>query len=370
MPLRPTIIVATLSILIWWAQPAVAYGASVKAKLKKRSVVVINEGKNSGVKVGDEVCFVNNQETTIGCGKVRRVQTNRSFVFVKRPLFQKVRRGMIATYDNPNNNQAQPTSQFIGLSLAGYINIYPLYRTSVPIYETSEPPYWEEVTDKDKQFPQFRFKRAPVGGLAGEITIIPIRTTLGGRYDLVNSKFEWNNLPYEPKSSVGGTGCCYTNLSFNESSWGTWLQYLHPFKLAPDIEFAIGLGLDLDRSKLTISYDFFNDSNSGLTRNRLLENAEFVLYSIGARIVPIRLTLLLGRNMGIFIEGSTVHGFYGIYRLNPGEETQDPNTADTTSDRAKILDEYVKDYFKEALNHRPAGWKGGAMAHMGIQFSF
>lgn len=366
-PMRLTGLLAIAACMSLW--PSLAYGASVKAKLKKRSVVVINEGENSGVKVGDEVCFIDNNETMLGCGQVRRVQPERAFVPVKRPLLRQITRGMIATYDSPQSSSetASKSSQIVGISLAGYMNIFPVYRTNVPIHSESEAPYWEGNTTKKEQFPQFRFKRDPVGGIAGEFKIIPINTFIGGRFDLVNSEFEWEKLPYTPKSSVGGVSCCYTTLTFTESSWGTWLQYLHPFKIAGDIEIAIGLGLDLDRSKLTISYDFFNDSTSSLVRQRLIEDAQFILYSLGARLVPLRISLNLSQNLAIFIEGAAIYGLYGFYQLKEGETTQDPNTSDTTTNRDKIIDEYVSEYFKEALDHRPGF---GGNAHMGLTFSF
>ena len=50
------------------------YAASVKKVIKRKTVVVIDEGKSAGVSKGDRYCFYNDSGKKLGCGKVRRVK--------------------------------------------------------------------------------------------------------------------------------------------------------------------------------------------------------------------------------------------------------------------------------------------------------
>ncbi|MCY4380013.1 MAG: hypothetical protein OXC40_00365, partial [Proteobacteria bacterium] len=142
--------------------------ATVKRKLPKRSVIVIDEGKRAGVNVGDQVCFFDGSENEIGCGEVRRIMPNRSFVKVKRPILKKVRKGFIATYgsaaelSSSNNSGQQPAntgSKIIGLRLFANTALYPPYHMRDPEYvDAKKDPnegYWQ--SDKENLPSQYKF---------------------------------------------------------------------------------------------------------------------------------------------------------------------------------------------------------------------
>lgn len=373
--LSPSPAFYALIMIAMITSPSQAFGASVKRKLKKRGVVVINEGSNSGVKQGDEVCFIDDAETTLGCGTVKRVQANRSFVKVQRPILRQIRRGMIATYSEPSQNQGGRESKIFGLSLAGFANIFPVYKANLVNHTNNTPPYWKAVSSP--KLPQFRGARIPAGGAAGELKAIPLRMTIGGRYDFVQPSIN-TQLLYKPvsqlvtdtqicSSSAQYEFSCYTKMTLKESSWGVWLQYLHPFNITDDIELAFGIGVDMDRSTLNISYLLLSDDSSkeGYT---LFKDTKFVLYSFGVRVVPLRFTLLLGEGFGLFAEGAGIIGLYGINQLVHDQKTvQDPNIPHATTANEKITQEYVNVHYKKALDHKPGI---GGFGHIGVHFAF
>lgn len=362
-----------------------AYAATVKRKLRKRSVVVIDEGANAGVKQGDQVCFFDDSQTNLGCGSVRRAQPGRSFVKVERPVLRSIRKGMTATYGEglKAGGSQKSGDKVIGFGLSGFLHLYPLYKITPPIHAEAEPPYWKGDTTPDYSsvFPQFNFLTTHLrsGGVVGELKIIPFNTLIGGRYNLSRPRLERPGLPYTPVNSRKSTAkkdcasidnyetACTTTLKFQDASWGTWIQYLHPFMLGEDFEFALGVGLDLNVSSLSFKYSQKTDFEVNQSY-ALLQNNTFTLYSLGGRVVPAKLTMYVG-SFGVYIETVAVIGIAPMKKSIAGSlETEDANIdqGGSPNDIENIRKEYITKYFADALDHRPGI---GGSVHLGITLS-
>ena len=361
-----------------------AYAATVKRKLRKRSVVVIDEGANAGVKQGDQVCFFDDSQTNLGCGSVRRAQPGRSFVKVERPILRSVRKGMTATYGEGLKAGGSKGSgdKVIGFGLAGFLHLYPLYKVKSPVHSQAEPPYWKGETAKEYAFPQYNFLSSHLrsGGVVGELKIIPFNTLIGGRYDIARPKFTRKGFPYTPvkaRTTAGAKDCeafeeyetaCTTTMEFQDASWGTWIQYLHPFMLGNEFEFALGVGLDLNVSSLTFKYSQKTDFEANQSF-MLLSNNTFTLYSLGARVVPAKFTMYVG-SLGVYLETVAVIGMAPLKKGISGNlETEDANIQHNGSptDIEQIRKDYIPKFFADALDHRPGI---GGSVHLGIILSF
>ena len=72
----------------------IADGATVIRKIRKRSVIVIDEGKDDGLTKGTKLCVFKDNGKKTACGKIRRLKSNKAFIKVPRRRFRTVKKGM------------------------------------------------------------------------------------------------------------------------------------------------------------------------------------------------------------------------------------------------------------------------------------
>lgn len=371
------------NLLRWWAMIGLVagamtlsatdvFGASVLNKRKKRMVVVIDEGAKSGVNQGDSVCFFDLNDTELGCGKVRRVRPNRSFVKVKAPLFRKIRKGFVASYGSGGGDG--------GMSSGGpIVRIRPVfggmfkqpYTSYLPKHGKNMAPYWQKSDDNALH--------NLVSGFAGvEVEAAPFNTSAGFRMDVITDGYEGTqDYTYEPGALPN---CrpkpeavaeqeplpCHVDWTHEYNSFGGYLQFMYPVPLDKDIYISVGGGLDINYSILSFTALQLNDNDQGTnTAKNLLKDVDSKLLSIGARL-PASVHLNLGSTFGIYLGGAVIVAFFGEAEISD-YTTQDVLVA-KSANQAKDKRDYVTKYFADALDHGPNVF--GASLQGGIQLSF
>lgn len=367
-----------------------AYGAQVKRKLRKRTVVVVDGGKNLGLKQGDPVCFFDNSKVKVACGIVNKVQSYRSFIKVARADLPLIKRGMTAAHGEELKALVDDQTKLVSFGVAGFINLYPLYKMTSPIYVDDQPPYWKGNNNSAYVYPQFKsFTHPRAAGPIFEVKVPRFNTMIGARYDIAQPGINrWAPLPFEPapdrykdnedcapytddSGQKYNTGC-YAELGFKDSSWGLWLQYLHPIAPAKDIEYSFGGGLDYNMSKLVFNYNQISDhvdTNDSFKNYRLVgSDTQFVLYSLALRLVPSRVTVFVSKSLGVYFELAAIFGFYKVSSSVKGNRrTGDRNVEYAGGDQFQVVGDYIPKYFADALNHRPGI---GSTIHLGVEYGF
>lgn len=362
-----------------------AYGAQVKRKLRQRTVVVVDGGKNLGLKQGDPVCFFDNSKVKVACGTVNKVQSYRSFIKVARTDLPLIKRGMMAAHGEELKVLIDDHTKLVSVGVAGFVNVYPLYKMTSPIYVDDQPPYWQGNSNSEYVYPQFKSLTHPrAAGLIFEVKVPLLNAMAGVRYDVVKPEIErWAPLPFEPAPDrykkdedcapyQGHITGCYAELSFKDSSWGLWLQYLYPIALSQDLEYSFGGGLDYHMSKLVFNYNQISDhvaENDTFKNYRLVgSDTQFVLYSLALRLVPSRVTVFVSKSLGVYFELAAIFGFYKAKSSVKGNQTTgDRNVAFAKGDQVQVAGDYISKYFAGALNHRPGI---GSTIHVGVEYSF
>ncbi|NRA46178.1 MAG: hypothetical protein HRU09_14590 [Oligoflexales bacterium] len=69
--------------------------AKVRKIIKKKKLILINAGKDDGLKKGSKVCFYKKKKK-VACGKVKRIKSTKALVKVKKP--KKIKKGFAAKY--------------------------------------------------------------------------------------------------------------------------------------------------------------------------------------------------------------------------------------------------------------------------------
>lgn len=360
----------------------IALGAPVLKKLASKSVVIIGGGENFDVKVGHEFCFYDDK-TQLGCGKAVKVQLYRTFVKVPESLLSQITTDTIAASGKVplSPEKSRPKNPVVSFSLGGFVTPYPLYRMNTPINELGEPPYWQSSEDSDHTYPGFySLGHWRAGGLVGELKIHAVGLHLGGRYDFVKPRlFNWE-LPFtsaEERTKKGkdcepdsGGETCYAVVNFEERSWGVWLQYLYGMNISKDLVFAFGGGLDMDVSNLGFHYIQVTSRKTSKNpfKNYVLipKDTRFILYSLGVRLVPVRLTMRVSGSFGVFVEAAAVMGLWPLKNTITGNRVPGDYNIGFVDNQVEVSDNYITKYFAEALDHRPGF---GAVAHVGWELS-
>lgn len=366
------VIRVSVVLAVLFCVPSVLYAASVKGKIKKRSVVVIDAGKTADISTGDSICFYDANQEEVGCGTVRRVQEERSFVRVGSKVLREVRTGFTASPaggSSAGGGSSKGSSKYVSIRLlSGGVGLQ-AYNANFPGYSKSVAPYWE----KHKDHKLLGFGASANAGI--EIEVVPIYTSIGYRFNFINPSFDNGETNYTAHSTRSQEECgvkqgqtknpCYISIDFESQSMGGWLQFLYPFSLSPDFVWGIGLGVDVDYSVLKFSIQQRTDNKPDLAHD-LLKDVESSLVSIGVRVIPAHISFALSENLDVFLTAISVFGIVPAYQDITDYKTQDRNvekSANSTRDKEK----FVSTYFKDALDHRPGI---GLMFHGGLGISF
>ena len=361
-----------------------ALAAPVLKKLTSKSVVMIGGGENLDVKVGHEFCFYDDK-TQLGCGKAVKVQLYRTFVKVPESLLSQITASTIAASGKvPSSSvKSQRKNSLVSLSLGGFVTPYPLYRMNIPIYELAEPPYWKNSADAEHTYPGFySLGHWRAGGLVGELKAHAVGLRFGGRYDFVKPRVLNWELPFTPAEErtkkgedcqpvSGSSETCYAVLNFEERSWGVWLQYLYDLNITDDLEFAFGGGLDMNVSNLGFHYIQVTTrkAKANTFKNYVLipEDTRFILYSLGTRLVPARLTMRVNDSFEVFVEAAAVVGLWTLKKTVTGSRITGDYNIGFVDSQVRVSQNYIVKNFAEALDHRPGF---GAVTHLGVELSF
>ena len=376
--------VVAISLSVMWIELSASdvYAASVKRKLAKRSVIVIDEGSTSGVNKQDEVCFYDTYDQELGCGMVRRVKEDRSFVKVDRQLFTQIRRGFVASYSSDSSGGGDKTVNLV----AGLGWLIPHYSFAMPKYTKKTAPYWEPV-DGSNDFELSKKLNKSSAILIMELELLSIFTKIGARFSLYSPQFSSGKkyeINYKQNSTLDNE-CeqntknklpyCYVELEFTYPkppppyNFGFYGQFNYPFELTDGVQYKIGLGLDLDYSKINTTARYLTDKKPSVF-TPLVEDAVSSTFVLSARLVPLHIAMDINSSVAIVFEGVVN---FGLFSFGSKTETKDKNylTSDNNVQKSNQEDQdkkdYVEKFFHEALNLRHS-IMGGSFS-LGIQFS-
>lgn len=314
-----------------------AEAATVKRVLRKKSVVIIDEGKSSGIQKKAKVCFFNGDGEEITCGRVRRVKKSVSYVRVKKKFIKKIRKGFSAEVEGGGGGSSSSSGSM--LAIRGFLGgsyLLPASATA-PAYAASTAssggPFWESGTE--------RGTGVMVGG---EVEYVPLSIAAGFRYFVMSPV-------WKVEMDYSDTATEYVYLEQSQSSMGFWADYLYPLNMG-GMTLNVGGGLDIEMS--TVRFEALQMTDGSDESANLAQGTSSVT-AIGLR-VPVRLDVPMG---GIILNvgGALVIGLSGTPAISFASESEDPNATDL----AKYEEE-----FAAALAHG-AGF--GVMGSIGIQMN-
>ena len=363
-----------------------AYSATVKRKLAKRSVVIIDEGSSSGIKKTDEVCFYDKDDEEIGCGNVRRVKIDKAFVKVEMPLFKKIRKGQVASYSSSmaDGGPGSSDDHFLNLRLSGNFTFFQPYKIAYPKYKSNKAPFWEPAKselDADE-------KIVDDGVYVNfEVELIQFFATMGFRFYVLepNGRAQTNYVgnsndanhkelcETHQQGSKKDFPKCYIDLDYSTNIiLGGYLQFMYPVMLSEGIFYKTGLGIDLNYSSLKFDADLLSDHEKHKnTKTALLQDVDSSAYVFSARLVPVHVAMDIAPGFSIFLESSFLFGLFSFGNKTESSKknyiTSDTNVA-KSSQRKKDEEDYVPVYLHESLDH--SNQLFGLNVGMGIQLSF
>lgn len=334
-----------------------AEAATVTKLLNKKKVVVIDSGKSAGIEKQTRVCFFNKKGKKVGCGKVRRVSGEQSFVRLKSKAFKKVKKGFTAEVEGGSMGSGGEMSQEAGkpgssgpsgssFAVRGLVGgaLSPAYSSTAPVYATETAPTGEKYWDEGE---------ASSGSgifVGSEFEYIPFNIAAGFRYFVSQSgaKLEMDYIIKKDNTKDSP----YAFLETTASSLGFWFDYLYPISFG-SMSFNVGAGLDIDMSTLTTNVTLLEPTDANASTQLIKQESS--LTAIGLRI-PVRLDIALS-SFKLFVSGVAVIGVSGEAAVS-GADTEDANSKDAAT--------YAKDFIT-AQNHTPGT---GLMGALGMSYEF
>ena len=301
-----------------------AEAATARKKIKKRKVIVIDAGRESGITKGMKICFFNKRDKKVGCGNVRRVLRKRAFVRMKKKTFRKVRKGFYAEINDPSENKSESNK----------FNIRGLVGGSATLPATMSFLKYQPANGNDEKWvPGESIGTSWIAGLETEYSGI----VLGFRYQLMGPNGNYQ-VDYS-ESNIND----YGQIKQFQNNMGFWADYMMSFKLKK-FDISLGGGLDVNMSTIMFEFDRIVDKKP----NGTLIQATSDLTSFGLRI-PIRGDINLG-SFVFSVGGSVIIGIAGeaVYKIVTNQDTNKSNDANYQAN------------FTQALGHKPAigsfGW--------------
>lgn len=264
-----------------------AYGATVKRRISQGRIV-LDQGTDDEFTLGKIVCFFNQQDKKIGCGKIISAQKNRCAVKTKPQVFNKITKGfradlrdksgkgffanMQGLLKNPRlwfsrRSKARPGTYFIRAGVAQHLSIAANLNEIYYKASDSETPTSNWFTEEYEKIP-----------LSAQVEFgFPVLIKW------VNLGFRYISYPTvkRKKDLEPGGGEPYA-LSTNQSyAFGVWVDYtFQKFPLAQNFTLSLKTGLDWDRSVVSLQLDQVTEAPQATSSALAILDSDLSVYSV------------------------------------------------------------------------------------------
>ena len=228
--------------------------ASVKKKINKKKMVIIDEGSSDGVARGSKVCFYKSSGKKITCGRVKKIKKTRAYVKVKSKYLKRIKKGYEARIKSSGSGSRGKKSG-LGIYAMGKYILTPMSSTSYSkmLYQT--PFSGEKV---DTLWANKGSGGTSYVGFSGEVGYFLAIAYLaaGFKYKMI--------VPSEINSDYGDDNANYAVTRTSASSMGFYFDALYPVYSTKMLDLHLGAGLDIDMSSVQVLSNQRSDNDSSL----------------------------------------------------------------------------------------------------------
>lgn len=267
-------------ILILIAFDAIADSAKVRKIIKQKKLILINAGKDDGLKKGEKVCFYKKPKAKkkVACGKVKRLKPTKALVKVKKP--KKIKKGFTAKYNikrkrkAPKEPKKQHPSEPAIMAPQQDLVVEPSrdYENVSSSFDFAARglwlPYIAPLTPASYNLLTYDGAHTTQGGslwksegLYSEGQNSSIFLSFGGELELkdIGIRFGIHYKAYQTYAAESDYDISQPNLylfsSLIADALGFYADYAFYFS-----EFSVGLGVDIDSTTLTLVATRFDDN--------------------------------------------------------------------------------------------------------------
>ncbi|MEZ4742857.1 MAG: hypothetical protein R3B45_10490 [Bdellovibrionota bacterium] len=309
------------------------FSATVSKTKKKKRIVYINLGKNSGIKKGMKVCFKDADGNEIVCDKVVKVLKKVSIVKIKdKKKFKKIKKGTEAAVDeiasldketSSESNSTEEESQSQNDANSKFLAFRLLYTPEFIAQSAYNEMYY--LPPRDGQVESTLWEKGDRNkmsllSLTFETELLRWNIAAGLRYRA------HQDFPASADYAINDSDV-YVDILLKSSAFGIYFDY---YFLKPKINtsgFRIGSGLDIDMSKVTYVAKEISTTDES--------NAEKEIYSLRSNrtIMSLRIPIQYELNISTF-------------GVNGGLNLLVPLYATDTEQTASINDTNISEYEK------------------------
>ncbi|MEZ4742176.1 MAG: hypothetical protein R3B45_06995 [Bdellovibrionota bacterium] len=327
-----------------------AFASSVVKVIKKKGIVIINEGKSSGIEKKAKVCFLSKKGKKITCGVVVKVKNKSAYVKVKsKKRIAKIKKGFEAQLADAS--AATSTSKsvaekseniggsgpFMAIRLLGTPAIIAQTTYDKIIYDGPESSQGAAGSVTTLWSPKGSSNSA-IFSLGMEVDLVKYGAAVGGRYRLYKAVQAEANFTKDNDAQ-------YVQETLEGSALGFYLDYyfIKPAGFMSGLRLGAGLDIDMSTVKLTV-----NQLEDELDTNNELYNATSTLTVISLR-VPVGYHLAFGA-MGLDLGANILLPVVGD-SPTLSLDTQDPNTDQYAGEDDSAKTAATQDDISKSLAH-------------------
>lgn len=271
---------ACFLLLFAIAKTNISYAGVVTEVKEDKKTITIDEGESKGFTKGVGVCFFNDKNKKVGCGKVKSAKSSEAVIKVTKKVIKKVKTGFTASLKDAKGGAsgavatAPKTLTMRFFSVFAPINDYTYNKIhyEVPTGDSAEAPETLWVIDEARSLV------APFTNFGLELELNKLSLAAGFRYNLLDSFTKDSDYDLVNKA-------IYSSTSVTSTSINAYLDYSSIFHVWL---FHFGVGVNIDKSTVTLTMDKIDESGS-LPDERLY-SAVSDLMVIGLRI-PVRINI-------------------------------------------------------------------------------
>lgn len=270
-------------LLILILQLPHAFAAKVIG-LKKRNIVVINEGTESGFERKRKVCFFNKKDRKVACGRIVSSRKTKSYAQVKR-RFSRIRKGHWARILGTESLHAAGPKHFWEISGHYTAQLSTNSVFNIPNYVPPEA----GATEVDTLWTSSSTNNSAMASFGAEIDALPYKLGAGFMYSTRGPLANYTDYDSENASLYLHNTVNYSALSLYATYWfGSFFG-----------SFYAGVRGEFESSTLTFSAFYKDDTG---------ETEDMEIYSLSSQLnlisiaFPLKFSMMVNKSFGIKTE--------------------------------------------------------------------
>lgn len=325
-----------------------AFSGTVTKVVKKKGIVIIDEGSASQIAKGSKICFFDGPKK-VTCGKARKVTADKTYVKVSKKRIKKLKKGMTAT----------PADDGGAVAGVDAIELTGAWAVSILTPSTYQKLAFDPADGTDQSGPSSAWlpsgdmEGLSMAGFLGELAfpMAGIKFGLGIRF---------RSRSFESISNYNSSALSqFLTITQTESAMGIMLNAYFMHVPLGAMTFILGGGLDIDQSTLKLEMIQKDDGDASI---------ENTVYSGTSAITTVSLSFIPKLTFPLF---GPMQGFAALQMLIPvsgaatasGDAIQDEQVIGATSADLNID---PNEDLATSLGHKNNGfglafWLGGTL---------